>query len=66
MKYYLLCLDKNYDVKLGQNELIVRATLEGIIDNLVDLMRSYGIDEQEILERFREETDVYEKIESEM
>lgn len=66
MKYYLLCLDKNYDVKLGQNELIVRATLEGIIDNLVDLMRSYGIDEQEILERFKEETDVYEKIESEM
>lgn len=66
MKYYLLCLDKNYDVKLGQNELIVRATLEGIIDNLVDLMRGYGIDEQEILERFKEETDVYEKIESEM
>ena len=60
MKYYLLCLDKNYDVKLGQNELIVRATLEGIIDNLVDLMRSYGIDEQEILERFKEETDVVE------
>lgn len=60
MKYYLLCLDKNYDVKLGQNELIVRATLEGIIDNLVDLMCSYGIDEQEILERFKEETDVVE------
>lgn len=63
MKYYLLCLDKNYDVKLGQNELIVRATLEGIIDNLVDLMRSYGIDEQEILEQFKEETNV---VESEM
>ena len=61
MKYYLLCLEKNYDVKLGQNELIVRATLEGIIDNLIDLIRCYGIDEQEILERFKEETDVYER-----
>ena len=57
---YLLCLEKNYDVELGKNNGVVIITLEGIIDNLVDLMRSYGIDEQEILERFKEETDVVE------
>jgi hypothetical protein len=59
MKYYLLCLEDNYDVELGNNDVIAISTLEGIIDNLVDLMRSYGIDEQEILERFKEETDIY-------
>lgn len=57
---YLLCLEKNYDVELGKNNGVVIITLEGIIDNLVDLMRSYGIDEQEILEQFKEETDVVE------
>ena len=66
MKYYLLCLDKKYDVKLGQNGMIVRAILEGIIDNLVYLLQSYGIEDEEILEQFREQTDVYEKLESEV
>lgn len=63
---YLLCLEKNYDVELGKNNGVVIITLEGIIDNLVDLLKNYGVEDEEILERFKEETDVYEKIESEM
>ena len=64
MKYYLLCLeDKRYDVKLGENELIVRSILEDIIDNLVDLLQRYGIEEEDILEEFRGATDIYERSE---
>ena len=61
MKYYLLCLEKNYDVKLGINNNEVESTLEGIIDNLVYLLQSYGVEDEEILEQFREETDVYKR-----
>ena len=64
MKYYLLCLEeKRYDVKLGENELIVRSVLENIIDNLVDLLQRYGIEEKDILEEFRGATDIYERSE---
>ena len=57
---YLLCLEKNYDVELGKNNGVVIGTLEGIIDNLVYLLQSYRIDEEEILDAFKEETDVVE------
>lgn len=58
---YLLCLEKNYDVELGKNNGVVIVTLEGIIDNLVYLLQSYGVEDEEILEQFKEETDVYER-----
>ena len=63
MKKYLLCLEKNYDVELGKDNGVIVSTLEGIIDNLVYLLQSYGVEEEEILEQFKEETDV---VESEM
>lgn len=57
---YLLCLEKNYDVELGNNEETARATLEDIIDELVYLLESYGIDEDEILDYFKEHAEVKE------
>lgn len=57
---YLLCLEKNHDVELGKNNGVVIVTLEGIIDRLVDLLHSYSIDDEEILDAFKEETDVVE------
>ena len=60
MKKYLLCLDKNYDIELSNHDEISISILEGIIDNLIYLLRSYGIDEQEILEQFEEQTEVAE------
>ena len=62
MKYYLLCLEeKRYDVELGKDERIARCVLENIIDNLVDLLQRYGIEDEEILEEFRGATDIYER-----
>lgn len=58
---YLLCLEKDYDVELGKNNGVVIVTLEGIIDRLVELLQSYRIDDEEILDAFKEETDVYER-----
>lgn len=57
---YLLCLENNYDVELGKNNGVVISTLEGIIDNLVYLLQINGIEDEEILEQFREETEVVE------
>lgn len=59
MKYYLLCLENNYDVKLGNNDLIAISTLEEIIDNLIDLLQRYGIEDEDILEEFRGATNIY-------
>ena len=60
MKKYLLCLEKNYDVELGNNDVIAISTLEGIIDNLVYLLQSYGIGDDEILEQVKEQAEVKE------
>lgn len=60
MKKYLLCLEKNYDVELGNNDVIAISTLEGIIDNLVYLLQSYGIEDDEILEQVKEQAEVEE------
>jgi len=60
MKKYLLCLEKNYDVELGNNDVIAISTLEGIIDNLVYLLNCYGIGDDEILEQVKEQAEVKE------
>ena len=60
MKKYLLCLEKNYDVELGNNDVIAISTLEGIIDNLVYLLQSYGVSDEEILEQVEEQAEVKE------
>ena len=57
MKKYLLCLEKNYDVELGNNDVIAISTLEGIIDNLVYLLQSYGVSDEEILEQVEEQAE---------
>lgn len=60
MNKYLLCLDKSYDVELSNIDSVSISMLESIIDNLVYLLQSYGIEDEEILEQFKEETDVKE------
>lgn len=54
---YLLCLDKNYTIELGNEDRFVIMDLEQMLDNMVDLVRSYGIDDEEILEKILEDTD---------
>lgn len=52
---YLLCLDKNYDIKISDYE-DGRADLEQMLDNMIDLLRSYGIDDSEILDNILNDT----------
>ena len=59
---YLLCLDKNYDIEILENcerfdketrQQLTIDELEGIIDDMKDLLQSYNIDDDEILDIFR-------------
>ena len=51
---YLLCLDKQYIVKLGDSTAIFN--LETMLDNMINLLKEYGIEDSEILENLQEDT----------
>lgn len=51
---YLLCLDKQYKVKLGDSTAIFN--LETMLDNMINLLKEYGIEDSEILENIQEDT----------
>ena len=58
MKKYLLCLDKQYNIELGNNESEVLNNLETMLDNLVYLLQSYGVDDDEILAEIENDTNI--------
>lgn len=58
MKIYLLCLDRQYNVKLGDNPITIMNNLDIMLDNLVYLLQSYGIEDYEILNAIKEDTSV--------
>lgn len=58
MYKYLLCLDKRYDVKLGEDWQIMINNYDTILDNLVNLLRDYGVDDEEIIDAFKDDTSV--------
>jgi hypothetical protein len=58
MKSYLLCLDRQYNVKLGDNPITIMNNLDIMLDNLVYLLQSYGIEDAEILETLKNDTTV--------
>lgn len=61
---YLLCLDKMYRITLKNNEMSLNVSdLMQMLDNMVDLIRSYGIDDSEILDSILNDT--YAEIEEE-
>lgn len=61
---YLLCLDKMYTIRLKNSEVVLNISdLMQMLDNMVDLIRSYGIDDSEILDSILNDT--YAEIESE-
>ena len=57
MNKYLLCLDKTYDVNLG-NDYAVKDNLMQMIDNLVYLLQKYSVDDDEILENIQSDLDI--------
>ena len=50
---YLMCLDKNYDVILSDNKDIAISELEGMLDSMVNLLKSYMIEDSEIIEEIQ-------------
>lgn len=61
---YLLCLDKMYRITLKNSEAALNISdLMQMLDNMVDLIRSYGIEDEEILNNIL--TDTYAEIEEE-
>lgn len=54
---YLLCLDKIYRITLKNSEMALNISdLMQMLDNMVDLIRSYGIDDSEILDSILNDT----------
>lgn len=55
---FLICLDEKYNLFLGNNNDMIFFNYETMIDNLVDLLKTYGIEDQEILEKIKDDTDI--------
>ena len=57
-KYYM-CLDKNYDVKWEINyDREVVETLETMLDNMINLLKSYDVSDEEIIEEIQDNLDL--------
>lgn len=55
---FLICLDEKYNLFLGNNNDMILFNYETMIDNLVDLLKTYGIEDEEILEKIKDDTDI--------
>lgn len=56
MNKYLLCLDKQYEIELGENTIEMRFNYDTMLDNLIYLLQSYGVEDEEILEEIVKDT----------
>lgn len=60
MYNYYLCLDeKNYNVsfKINYDREVVE-NLETMLDNMINLLRSYGVSDEEILQEIKDDLDL--------
>ena len=55
---FLICLDEKYNLFLGNNNDMILFNYETMIDNLVDLLKTYGIEDEEILEKIKDDNDI--------
>ena len=55
---FLIFLDEKYNLFLGNNNDMILFNYETIIDNLVDLLKTYGIEDEEILEKIKDDTEI--------
>jgi len=56
--YYLLCLNESYNIKVGEDTRETIDNLEMMLDNMVNLIRSYGLDDEEILDAIKDDTSI--------
>ena len=50
---YLMCLDNNYNVILNDNKDIAISDLEGMLDSMINLLKSYMIEDSEIIDTIK-------------
>ena len=60
MYNYYMCLNgKNYNVSFKINyDREVIETLETMLDNMINLLRSYGVDDEEIIQEIQDNLDL--------
>ena len=59
MYKYMLCLDKQYDVKWDvKYDRAIVETLEKMLDNMAYLLKCYGVEDEEILDAIKDELDI--------
>lgn len=59
MKRYLLCLsDDQLDFNIGEHESEILNNLETMLDNLVNLLKDYGVEDKEIEDAIKEDTTI--------
>lgn len=58
MQKYILCLDEQYDVELGTYDTEILNNLETMLDNAVELLKIYGVDDEEILDVIKNDTSI--------
>lgn len=58
MKKYLLCLDKQYEIELGEATSEMCFNYDTMLDNLIYLLQSYGVEDAEILEEIQKDTTI--------
>ena len=59
MYKYMLCLDKQYDVKWDvKYDRAIVETLEKMLDNMAYLLKCYGVEDEEILDATKDELDI--------
>lgn len=57
--YYMCLNDKNYNVNMEINyDREVVENLETMLDNMINLLRSYGVSDEEILEEIKDNLDL--------
>lgn len=60
---YLLCLDTQYSVDLGETKTEYLNNLMQMLDNTINLLKSYGVEDEEILEEIKEDTTINMEVE---
>ena len=55
---YLMCLDKNFEIQLNENKDLAISDLQEMLDAMVYLLKSYNIDDEEIIDAITSEIDL--------
>ena len=58
MNKMLLCLNNQYELLVNENDKLAVIELEDTIDSLLYLLKSYGIEDEEIIDTIKNETDL--------